>query len=154
MFRRDKKGKNCSLATLIGAGTLVDGNLTYSGGIHIDGTVLGDLAAENPDQTSQVWIGEKGIVKGSVRGTDVIVHGSVDGDIFAAHSVTIGAKARVAGDVCYSELSVDGCSSVTGRFIPNRLLEDTVGELETDRNANKSVKRYQDMVQMLRRPRG
>jgi cytoskeletal protein CcmA (bactofilin family) len=154
MFRRDKKGKNCSLATLIGAGTLVDGNLTYSGGIHIDGTVLGDLAPENPDQTSQVWIGEKGIVKGSVRGTDVIVHGSVDGDIFANQSVTIGAKARVAGDVCYSELSVDGCSSVTGRFIPNRLLEDTVGELETDRNANKSVKRYQDMVQMLRRPRG
>ena len=153
MFRRDKKGKNCSLATLIGAGTLVDGNLTYSGGIHIDGTVLGDLAPENPDQTSQVWIGEKGIVKGSVRGTDVIVHGSVDGDIFANQSVTIGAKARVAGDVCYSELSVDGCSSVTGRFIPNRLLEDTVGELETDRNANKSVKRYQDMVQMLRRPR-
>ena len=154
MFRRDKKGKNCSLATLIGAGTLVDGNLTYSGGIHIDGTVLGDLAPENPDQTSQVWIGEKGIVKGSVRGTDVIVHGSVDGDIFANQSVTIGAKARVAGDVCYSELSVDGCSSLTGRFIPNRLLEDTVGELETDRNANKSVKRYQDMVQMLRRPRG
>lgn len=154
MFRRDKKGKNCSLATLIGAGTLVDGNLTYSGGIHIDGTVLGDLAPENPDQTSQVWIGEKGIVKGSVRGTDVIVHGSVDGDIFANQSVTIGAKARVAGDVCYSELSVDGCSSVTGRFIPNRLLEDTVGELEADRSANKSVKRYQDMVQMLRRPRG
>ena len=153
MFRRDKKGKPCALATLIGAGTLVDGNLTYSGGIHIDGTVLGDLAPENPDEPSQVWIGEKGIVKGSVRGTDVIVHGSVDGDIFALQRVTISAKARVAGDVCYSELAVDGCNSVMGRFIPNRLLEESVGELENERSSNKSVKRYQDMVQMLRRPR-
>jgi hypothetical protein len=40
-----------------------------------------------------------------------------------------------------------------GRFIPNRLLEESVGELENERSSNKSVKRYQDMVQMLRRPR-
>jgi cytoskeletal protein CcmA (bactofilin family) len=153
MFRRGKKGKDCALATLIGAGALVDGNLTYSGGIDIDGTVLGDLAPENPDQTSQVWVSEKGIVKGSVRGTDVFVYGSVDGDIFASKRVMVGPKARIVGDVCYSELTVDASSSITGRFIPNHLLKETVDDLKNERNSHKSVKHYQDMVQMLRRPR-
>jgi cytoskeletal protein CcmA (bactofilin family) len=50
-----------SIGTLIGAGTVIEGNLAYSGGLRVDGTVKGDLRCATGD-ACMVVISEHGHV--------------------------------------------------------------------------------------------
>lgn len=78
----------------IGTGTRVFGDIRGPGGVRIDGTVEGAIEVDGP-----VVVGEGGTVEGGIRGRDVVVHGRVRGDVFAAGHLEIGPKGKIAGDI-------------------------------------------------------
>lgn len=78
----------------IAAGSAVRGDVNGPGGFRVDGRVEGSVDADGP-----VVIGEGGVVEGGVRGRDVIVLGSVRGDVRAAGHLEIGPKGRIVGDI-------------------------------------------------------
>ncbi len=126
MFRFGlKKNEKSRICTLIGRQTIVEGGLTFAEGIHVDGTILGDVMVENIADFSEVCIGNTGIIKGAVRATNIVVHGTVYGDILASDRVVIGPNAKVSGDVYYTKLDIDKCGDVDGRLIPNKLHNGT-----------------------------
>jgi cytoskeletal protein CcmA (bactofilin family) len=55
MFGR-KKGFNAArIDTLVGQGTEINGDLVFSGGLHVDGKINGNVMAERGDSRRCLW---------------------------------------------------------------------------------------------------
>jgi cytoskeletal protein CcmA (bactofilin family) len=101
---------------LIGAGTTVEGNLTFSGGLRVDGTVRGNIVAEEGKPGTLV-VSEKARVEGEIRVPHVVVNGVVTGTIQSTEYVELQAKANVTGDVQYNTLEMQLGAVVEGRLV-------------------------------------
>lgn len=116
MFKRRDK-TTARIDTLIGRLASIQGDVEFSGGLHIDGRVAGNVRAV-PGGAAALSISEHGVVEGSVEAPQVVLNGTVKGDIVAAERVVLGAKARVLGDVRYGVIEMALGAEITGRLIP------------------------------------
>ena len=91
--------------TLIAPGVRIDGNLSFTGGLRIDGEVRGNIIAA-PDEPSVLVIGATGRVEGEVRATRMVVSGTVSGSVYATELLELLPGARIAGDLRYGALEV------------------------------------------------
>ena len=94
-----------SIDTLIGAGTRIDGDLAFSGGLRIDGEVRGNVIAA-PGQPNVLVIGASGRVQGELRAARMVVSGHVSGSIHAVELLEVLPGARIAGELRYGALEV------------------------------------------------
>ena len=115
MFNRGK-GKLQQIATLIGAGARIEGDVHFSGGLHVDGRVRGNVqsAAQLGDTLS---ISDSGVIEGSVVAPHVVLNGAVYGDIWAGISVELGATARVSGNVYYGLIQMAIGAEINGKLV-------------------------------------
>src|ERR1700749_3634334 len=100
MFNRKQQNKTARIDPLIGAGTRINGDVEFVGGLHLDGAINGNVKAD-PAPGAFLSVSESGCVEGSVFAPSVILNGIVKGDIEAADRVELGPKARVLGHVSY-----------------------------------------------------
>ncbi|MEI8297350.1 MAG: polymer-forming cytoskeletal protein [Pseudomonadota bacterium] len=115
MFGR-KKRSTSRIETLIAAGTRIEGNLFVSGGVHLEGTVVGNVTAEQ-GAPAVLSIAAKGLVEGCVDVPRVIVHGEVRGDIRAQDRVELGPTAKVSGDLSYGVIEMAAGAVIQGRLV-------------------------------------
>ena len=116
MFKRRDK-TTARIDTLIGRLASIQGDVEFSGGLHIDGRVAGNVRVV-PGGAAALSISEHGVVEGSVEAPQVVLNGTVKGDIIAAERVVLGAKARVLGDVRYGVIEMALGAEITGQLIP------------------------------------
>ncbi len=102
--------------SLIGAGTTVEGNISFSGGLRVDGRIQGNVASAG-DQPGVLVISEQAEVVGEIRVNHVIVNGRVNGPIHASETLDLQAKAHVNGDVHYRRLEIQGGAVVQGLLV-------------------------------------
>ena len=102
--------------SLIGVGTIVEGNITFAGGLRVDGRIHGSVVSTG-DQPGVLVISEQAEVMGEIRVNHVIVNGRVNGPIHASESLDLQAKAHVAGDVHYRRLEIQGGAVVQGLLV-------------------------------------
>jgi cytoskeletal protein CcmA (bactofilin family) len=114
MFAR--KSKDTDIETLIGAGTRVDGDVRVTGGMHVEGRVHGNVAAE-AGGTALLEVAQGGVIEGNVDVPRVIVHGEVRGDIRASVQVELGPTARVSGSVVYGVIEMAAGAVIHGRLV-------------------------------------
>jgi cytoskeletal protein CcmA (bactofilin family) len=105
-----------SIGTLIGVGTVIEGNLAYSGGLRVDGTVKGDLRCATGD-ACMVVISEHGHVEGEVHAAHLVVSGRITGPLHVTELVELQPKARITGDVYYRAIEIHKGAMVEGRLI-------------------------------------
>ncbi len=110
------KSKATKIATVIGDGTEIKGNIMFSGGLHVDGRIRGNVQAE-PDSTSALTLSEKGVIDGDIHVPNVIINGEINGDVYGGHRVELAPKARVTGTVYYNLLEMAMGASVNGQLI-------------------------------------
>jgi cytoskeletal protein CcmA (bactofilin family) len=115
MFNREKS--TARVDTLIGRSARIQGDVEFSGGLHIDGQVTGNVRVL-PSGDASVSVSEHGLIEGSVEAPQVVLNGTVNGDIIATDRVVLGAKARVRGNVCYGVIEMALGAEITGRLIP------------------------------------
>jgi len=115
MFSK-KKRDNPAIATLIGSGTTVTGDLAFRGGLHLGGRIVGDVHGE-AGAGSSLTIGAEGVIEGSVHVDELVLNGTVRGDVTARERVELGATAQVDGNVSYTVLQMDAGARVNGRMI-------------------------------------
>lgn len=101
--------------TQIGKGTTIDGDLQFSGGLLVEGTIKGNITAEN-DQATLI-LHEHGRIQGEVRVPSMVLNGSIDGDVFASGKVELFEKSRVCGDVYYNLLEMAVGAEVNGKLV-------------------------------------
>jgi cytoskeletal protein CcmA (bactofilin family) len=83
-----------AIENILGQSCVVRGDLTAEGAFRIDGTIEGSV-----ESRGAVVVGESGVVRGGVRGTDVVIAGQVVGDVVATGHLEILAKGKVEGDI-------------------------------------------------------
>jgi cytoskeletal protein CcmA (bactofilin family) len=116
MFGNKENKRSSRITTLVGRDTTIVGDLVFSGGLHVDGSVTGNVAATT-DPEAFVSISEQGEVDGEVRVPHVIVDGKVSGDIYASERLELAPNARVSGNVFYSKLEMSAGAEVNGRLV-------------------------------------
>ncbi len=112
---KPRKRSTPTIDTLIGAGTSVLGNVTFTGGLRIDGRALGNIIAMGAEPCTLV-IGEHAEVQGEIRASHVVVNGKVVGPVLADGYVELQPKARVVGDVSYKTLEMHVGATLRGRL--------------------------------------
>lgn len=112
----DKKAA-CPTESLIGAGTVVAGDICFCGGLRIDGEVRGNVRALDSEAGTLV-IGEKGRVEGDIDVARLIVNGQVTGRVAASEFVRVQSKAQLKGDVDYAAAEIHLGAVVQGLLLP------------------------------------
>jgi cytoskeletal protein CcmA (bactofilin family) len=116
MFERRKaRTPQKRIDSLIGAGTVVRGNVMFAGGLRIDGAVEGKVATAD-NATGTLVISEHARVDGEVKVSHVVINGSVSGPVIATDYLELQAKARVNGDVIYRTLEMHVGAIVQGKL--------------------------------------
>jgi cytoskeletal protein CcmA (bactofilin family) len=105
------------IASLIGSGSTITGDITFSGGLRIDGTVRGAVRCVEGEKAGMLVISELGAVEGEVRAAHLVVAGRINGPVYASELVELQPKARVAGDVHYRALEMHNGAIVDGTLV-------------------------------------
>jgi cytoskeletal protein CcmA (bactofilin family) len=116
MFERKKPPQPKRIDSLIGAGTVVDGDVTFSGGLRVDGAVRGKVATVD-SQPATLVLSEQARIEGEVRVSHVVINGVVNGPVTANDYLELQAKARVNGDVVYRTLEMHVGAIVQGKLV-------------------------------------
>ena len=88
----------------------------FSGGLHIDGTIRGNVIAD-PESGSVLSLSERGLIEGEVRVPNVILNGTVIGDVYSSNQVDLAAQARVTGNVYYNLIEMERGAEVNGNLV-------------------------------------
>jgi cytoskeletal protein CcmA (bactofilin family) len=116
MFSSKHSKPQNRIDSLVGAGTKINGNVHFSGGLRIDGEVTGNVIADS-SKPSTLVLSEKARVEGEIRVTHLVVNGTVVGPVNAGEYLELQSKAKVTGDVHYKTLEIQLGAIVEGRLI-------------------------------------
>jgi cytoskeletal protein CcmA (bactofilin family) len=119
------KKERGDVASVIGSGVTIEGDVSFSGVLRVDGTVRGKLSAATVQDTTLI-VGEGGRIEGEVAATDVVVHGALDGVKVRCTNLELASSARVTGDLCYGSMDVRSGAIVEAQLL-NRATDDRAG---------------------------
>ena len=102
-----------STFSVIGTDVTIRGDIEASVDLHVDGTVIGNIACASLVQ------GESSRVEGEIEAESARLSGGVKGTIEVRNLVVL-KSARIEGDVSYDTLTIEQGASVDGRFAPLR----------------------------------
>ncbi len=112
-FRRFRPPK---ITTVIGRDTELRGDLKFHGGLHVDGSVKGDISSD-ADERAALILSESGTVEGDVRVPNVILNGTIIGDVYATERAELAPQARVTGTLYYRLLEMAMGAEVNGQLV-------------------------------------
>ncbi|MCX8146587.1 MAG: polymer-forming cytoskeletal protein [Azovibrio sp.] len=118
MFAKKNKGAATAgqIDSLIGRGTRIEGHVVFSGGLRVDGEIVGRVLAE-PGAPSTLVLSEHGRIEGEVRVGHLIVNGCIDGPVTVSEFLEMQPKARINGDVSYAMIEIQQGAVVEGRLL-------------------------------------
>ena len=90
------------ITTLLGRGASFEGKLTFDGTVRIDGRFKGEVFSDDT-----LVIGEGAVVEAEIDIGEVIIQGTVVGNVKAKRSIEIHAPGRVKGDLHTPTLQID-----------------------------------------------
>ena len=102
--------------TLVSSRTTVKGDVHFSGGLHVDGTIRGRVVAEEGGD-AVLRVSEVGSVEGDIVAPHVIVTGTVHGDVYASTHLELAEKASIHGNVYYNLIEMAMGASVNGSLV-------------------------------------
>ena len=111
-----KTTKASPIDSLIGTGTTIEGNITFTGGLRIDGHVKGNVHATG-NKPGTLVISELAKVEGEIHVAHVVINGTVAGPVRATEYVELLPKARVTGNVVYKSIEIHVGAIVMGQLM-------------------------------------
>ena len=114
---KKKPRQTAQIDSLIGQNTEIHGDVIFSGGLHVDGKVKGNVVASDKEQDSVLTLSERGTIEGEVKVPNVVINGTVIGDVHALTHVELAAQARVHGNVYYSLIEMAMGAEVNGNLV-------------------------------------
>jgi cytoskeletal protein CcmA (bactofilin family) len=115
MFGDKKKVASGAIETLIGKDTVVEGNVLFKGGLRVDGTIRGNVTAEDGASAILV-ISENALVEGEVHASHLVVNGTINGPVQSDGLVELQPKARITGNLRYRALEMHHGATVDGNL--------------------------------------
>ncbi len=116
MFGWGKNSACSSIDTIVGQHTKLKGDICFSGGLHIDGKVEGSITAE-PGTDAVLTVSEQGCIEGDVKVPNLVLNGSVVGDVHVSGRVELASHAKVTGNLYYSLIEMAMGAEVNGNMV-------------------------------------
>jgi len=102
--------------TLVGENTMVEGNIVFDGGLHVDGHIKGNVKTRQSGD-SMLSLSEVGCIEGEVHVDNVVLNGTINGDVHALQKIELGPRARVTGNVYYKLIEMAMGAEVNGNLV-------------------------------------
>lgn len=116
MFFRKANRIDNRIDTLIGANTRVEGNMQYSSGLRVDGTIKGNVTQANGSQCTLI-LSEAGSIEGEVTAAKIVINGKITGPVHASEFIELQTKARIVGDLYYKSLEMHTGAVIEGKLV-------------------------------------
>ena len=126
MFNKAMTKNNSSEGTsvnLIGAGTVIEGDVTTSGDIRIDGSLTGSVKVKG-----KLVIGVSGNVDGEVICQNADVSGTLKGKITVSELLALKASAKLTGDIVTNKIAVEPGAAFSGSCSMGGVIKDIKGD--------------------------
>jgi len=98
---RHSSSSSNGVEAFLGQGSKVNGTLTFSGPAELNGLVEGELHAKE-----KLTIGESAVINARIVGGEILVKGTVNGDI-SAKTLSLKRPAKINGNISSSNLSIE-----------------------------------------------
>jgi cytoskeletal protein CcmA (bactofilin family) len=115
MFSSKPKAQN-RIDSLIGAGTRIEGNVIFAGGLRVDGEIKGDVRTGEGEAGTLV-VSEQARIEGEIHVAHLVVNGTIVGPVHATELIELQPRSRVSGDVHYTSLEMHLGAIVEGRLV-------------------------------------
>lgn len=102
--------------TIIGEGVIIDGKISGSGNLVINGLIKGDIDLEENILT----VGPQGRIEGEIIVKDAVINGQMNGKVKAMESVNIAQHADFCGDIKARSISIDDGALFNGKIVMDR----------------------------------
>ncbi|MEO0311545.1 MAG: hypothetical protein RIQ89_1202 [Bacteroidota bacterium] len=104
---------------IIGAGTVIEGDIKSNGDIRIDGTVFGSIYSK-----AKVVVGNTGNIQGDVHSQNADVSGNIKGKTAVAELLFLKSTSRISGDIVTGKLVVESGATFTGSCNMGAVIKD------------------------------
>ncbi|NMG65371.1 polymer-forming cytoskeletal protein [Azoarcus indigens] len=121
MFGSKKQSKQSKsievtkLSSLIADNVQIVGDVVFSGGLRVDGSIEGNVVNKEGSNGLLV-LSDKGSIKGRVSTYDAVVNGTIQGDLVVHHFLELQANARVSGNISYRQLQMECGAELEGQL--------------------------------------
>ncbi len=123
--------RHAGKTTMIAQGTQVNGDVIFEGGLLVEGTINGNVYAENASD-ALLRLSEAGQIKGEIRVPNIVINGKVTGDVHSSGHVELAAKAIVNGNVHYNLIEMVMGAEVNGSLVHDLAEEQAVAPADVN----------------------
>ena len=102
--------------SLVAAGTVLNGDITFRQELVIAGTVNGSVTCSGKD-SGVIRILDGGSFTGEITAPTVEIAGKVDATVTGTNSVSIGSTAQVSGVIRFYKLAISPGAVITGELV-------------------------------------
>jgi len=125
-------GSKSEETTIIRNGVKIEGKITSSGSIRVDGEIQGDIFSQ-----SNVTIGEQGKVNGQINADDITIGGKVNGMVRAKSKLILDSKGDLKGDIFTKNLAIEAGAKFDGKSKTGDSFD--IGETQETKNSNSNL---------------
>lgn len=124
--------------TSIGEECVFEGHISTSSSTRIDGKLKGKISGENT-----LIVGERGVILGEVKASEVIVYGRIEG-IIDSERLEIKSSGAVTGDIFIDKLVIEEGGTYNGRCG----MSEHVGQYVSEPGAIESKKTVSETIEL------
>jgi len=114
-----KNSEPTAAVNMIGAGTIITGDVISKGDIRVDGTLKGSVNTEG-----KVVLGREGVIEGDVVCKDADISGTIKARITVSQLLSLKTTAKLNGDIITNKLSIEPGASFTGSCSMGAVIKD------------------------------
>ena len=114
-----KKGEITAAVNMIGAGTVITGDVYSKGDIRVDGTLKGSVITEG-----KVVLGREGVIEGDIECKDADISGTIKAKITVSQLLSLKTSAKLNGDIITNKLSIEPGAEFTGSCSMGAVIKD------------------------------
>ncbi|MCP3675699.1 MAG: polymer-forming cytoskeletal protein [Gammaproteobacteria bacterium] len=140
--KQKPKPRSGAADTLITVDTKINGDISFTGVLFVDGLVKGNVTAKDGNH-SLLTVGAQGHIEGDIKVPQVVIYGYIKGDVRTSEHLNLKKESRVEGDVFYNLLEMAIGASVNGKLVKKdtatKLLDHNLGVDSTKDDLEKAL---------------
>ena len=128
-----RKTETSNSVNMIGAGTIINGDINSKSDIRIDGTLKGSIKTNG-----KVVLGKEGVVEGDVVCKNADISGLLKAKITVSQLLSLKSTAKLNGDITTNQLSIEPGAAFTGSCSMGATIKD-LKDVENSEKKEKSA---------------
>lgn len=102
--------------SLMGYGVTIKGNIQFAGSLRVDGRIDGRVDVR-PEKRGTLVVSKDAVINGPVNVTNLVVDGTINGDVHVNGRVECRANGKIKGEVKYHKLNLQEGGVIEGRCL-------------------------------------